>query len=120
MVLKHVHTIIQSGNVIVNDRFDSLEKTAQHVTQIVERSTGIHSTIVARTKAHMQEAVDSNPFIDQATDNKQLHVVYCATEEDAATLTGKLDEFDFVDEAYACVDDHVFLSAIWNVRWQTW
>ena len=76
--LEDVTTYIQSGNVVFRTASTKLQGLPGRIGSAIERDFGFCPDVIVRTAHEMQDAIDKNPFTDQAVDPSKLAVMFLA------------------------------------------
>lgn len=70
-----VRTYIQSGNLVFHSS-SAATKVATSLRSAIAAAGGVDPAVAVRTRAQMAEVVASNPYVERAADDKQLHVTF--------------------------------------------
>lgn len=99
-----VRTYIQSGNVVCRSPLADTDAIADDLRRAVRSSTGLDPEVHVRTVDELEALVAGNPFVDRATDPKQLHVAFVRQLEPV-----ELDAAAYEPEAWATGDRALYL-----------
>ncbi len=88
-----VVTYIQSGNVVFKSASRSAKALARAIEERIARDLGCDVAVLLRTKNELADVVQSNPFLREQAEPKQLHVTFMA-EAPSAALVRAAEAFD--------------------------
>jgi uncharacterized protein (DUF1697 family) len=82
-----VRTYIQSGNIVFSAPTRVVQTLAKKISAHIASDFGLIVPVVLRSAAELSAAIDDNPFIAQGKDVDHLHLVFLASEPNAAKLS---------------------------------
>lgn len=103
-----VETYIQSGNVVFAAKAAALKGMPTTISSAILQRFGYTVPVVVRSAAGMAVVTAANPYLSDATDEKQLHVYFLAEEPDASRLAA-LDPRRSQPDEFAVVGREIFL-----------
>ena len=83
---RDVQTYIQSGNVVFAADSANARKVPDRIRKLIREGYGYTVPVVVRSGSELRKAFRSNPFVDQATDPKMLHVAFLAEKPGTARV----------------------------------
>ena len=83
---KQVQTYIQSGNVVLQAESNLASRLPLIVNELIRQEFGLEIPVVIRSGAEMARVLQSNPFLDQSSDSKELSVGFLAAQPDSARI----------------------------------
>jgi uncharacterized protein (DUF1697 family) len=83
-----VTTYLQSGNVVFKSRAGDPGKIATEIERRIAKELGVSVTVVLRTPAELRKIAGGNPFLDDESDPKKLHVVFLDSRPAAKAKAG--------------------------------
>jgi len=94
--LRHVQTLLRSGNVISTVSARELPRVAARIEKAIERSFGFQCDVIVRSAAELRETLARNPFAERpGIDPAKLLVTFLAGAPDpdgsAKVLALKID-----------------------------
>ena len=81
-----VQTYIQSGNVVLQAETKLADQLPFLIRESIRQEFGLEIPIVMRSGKEIHRIVQSNPFLPQATDTKELSVGFLATKPDPSQI----------------------------------
>lgn len=105
---REVKTYIQSGNVVFGASARAAKGLARGVSETLEAELGFAVPIVTRSAAQWSELVANNPFVDEASDPKQLHLALLDRKPSAAAVA-RLDPERSPGDRYVLRNDALYL-----------
>jgi uncharacterized protein (DUF1697 family) len=82
--LEDVTTYIQSGNAVFRAPADDVPGLAAVIERRLAEATGLDAGVLIRTPAELAVIASGNPFANETTDVRRLHVVFLDREPDGA------------------------------------
>ena len=82
----HVQTYIQSGNVVLQAEMNLVGRLPLIVNELIRQEFGFEIPVVIRSGAEMARVVQSNPFLAQGADPRELAVGFLAAQPDSARI----------------------------------
>jgi uncharacterized protein (DUF1697 family) len=74
--LKDVSTYIQSGNAVFGSNAQDVARLASKIRGAIEEARGFKPGLMLLTVEELKRAIASNPFPEEASDPKRLHVFF--------------------------------------------
>jgi uncharacterized protein (DUF1697 family) len=71
-----VSTYVQSGNVVFRSEAPGAKEISSELERAIEQDLGVATTVILRTAAELRKVADANPYIEDESDPKKLHVVF--------------------------------------------
>lgn len=105
--LTDVGTYIQSGNVLGISR-KSPARVGSDLHDAILASSGLDVRIAVRSAADLDSIVGENPFLERATEDKQLHVVFLFARGSAKQIAG-VDEAAYAPDEVALRGSNAYL-----------
>ena len=105
--LKNVRTYIQSGNLIFNsDKPNSVLEN--DLEKAIAENYGFDVPVIVRTEKELENSIKNNPFFDENTDIKQLHMTFLKEKPSKETIENAR-AFNFEPDKFKIIDREVFL-----------
>ena len=102
-----VTTYVQSGNVVFESKA-AAGGLAAAIEQEIEAELGLEIRVLVRKPAELETLVARNPFVKEASDQKQLHVTFLAGRAPAAKVK-QLDPKHSEPDEFRVVGHEVYL-----------
>ena len=106
---EHVVTYIQSGNVVFDGR-GKAATLAQQLSDAIEQAFGLKTPVVLRTKAQLEQVLNTNPYAKPGVVGNQLHVVFLGDKPTAKAIA-TLDPDRSPPDEFTVVGKEVFILA---------
>jgi uncharacterized protein (DUF1697 family) len=106
---KQVKTYIQSGNVVFKAKKVAPAKLAAQIEKQIIADFGLSSSVVCRTVGEVGETLQTNPFLNQPSiDREKLHVIFLS---EAPTPEGlkKLESLTTAPDQSRCMGKEIYL-----------
>ncbi len=81
-----VATYLRTGNVFFRSEESDSASLATRLREIVESNFGTTTPVVMRTLPEIERTLDANPFLNDESDLKLLHVMFLDSAPDAAAI----------------------------------
>jgi uncharacterized protein (DUF1697 family) len=81
-----VKTYLQSGNVVFKADIDSMADFADVMEKRITAALGFDIAVMLRSRSEMEKVASRNPFLEQTTDPKALHVNFLSSQPDPAVV----------------------------------
>lgn len=105
--LKNVKTYIQSGNLIFNsDRQNS--ELENDLEKAITEKFGFDVPVVVRTEKQLEVSIKNNPFFDQDTDIKQLHLTFLKEKPNKENVDKTLT-YNYEPDEFQINDKDIFI-----------
>ena len=103
-----VRTYIQSGNVVFRCEHGMKDQIPTRIEAAIRERCGFEAPVVLRSAAEMEQIVANNPFVDAASDEKALHVMFLS-ERPSEVAVSSLDPHRSTPDRFELVGGEIFL-----------
>lgn len=107
---KNVETYIQSGNAVI-DSSTPAEKVTRSITAALKKLTGAPIDVIIRTYENLDDVVQANPFVAEASDGARVHVTFLsgpAAPTAGAALQSIVDRYPTRHDRYHLAGNHIY------------
>ncbi len=105
--MKSVRTYIQSGNLIFNSDKKSFE-LENDLEKAITENYGFDVPVIVRTEKEFGNAINNNPFFDDNTDIKQLHLTFLKEKPKKENIENTLTR-NYEPDKFKIDDKDVFI-----------
>jgi len=104
---EEVRSYIQSGNIIFKSNKENLQLEEELSSQILDHY-GFEVPVIVRSKEELYNAINKNPFYNEAADVNSLHLTFLKEKPEADDLS-QIKSLSFEPDEFAIDDQYVFI-----------